>query len=312
MDSRFLIDALTVTSKIHSPENLIELFGLEKLTFENRVGRHGYSEGLYFENAIAIYYEGRDENMGVCIELSGQGCRAFETYGNGDYDRVFQEYFLNIQSMKITRLDVAFDDQEGLLDIQQLSDDTRLCEFVSKFKSALVEYGVPTTERGNTIYLGSKHSDFFIRIYDKAKERGFTDGRHWIRIELQMRQKYAMSFIKDGYSPEFLKAGFMGVLKTYIRYVDDPGTDSNRWRWPLKEYWSRFLGAAEKVQLFDKPGTEYNLLNLEEFVYKQAGNAITALLKIHGDEIFKERLRERGTIMNPKYTALIKEYCNSK
>jgi len=30
-----------------------------------------------------------------------------------------------------------------------------------------------------------------VRIYDKAAERGFTDGRRWARVSLQLRDKRA-------------------------------------------------------------------------------------------------------------------------
>ena len=83
---------------------------------------------------------------------------------------------------------------------------------------------------------------------------------------------------------------------------------SNMRRWPMKPYWARFLDGAEKVKLFDKPGIEYNMGNLENFVFRQAGNAISAYLEICGEEVFRQRLKDRGTVMNPKYTELIRRY----
>ena len=50
--------------------------------------------------------------MGVCVEMSGKGCRTFEEFGNGDYEWIFT--LVRQQQpdgeMKITRLDVAYDD----------------------------------------------------------------------------------------------------------------------------------------------------------------------------------------------------------
>ena len=68
------------------------------------------------------------------------------------------------------------------------------------------------------------------------------------------------------------------------------------------------LGTARRIRLYEKPGAEYNLYNLEQYVYRQAGNAISALLEIQGEEVFKKNLKKRGTYQNPKYTALVEQY----
>ena len=72
------------------------------------------------------------------------------------------------------------------------------------------------------------------------------------------------------------------------------------------------LGAARRIRLYEKPGAEYNLSDLEHYVYRQAGNAIAALLEIQGEDVFKRNLQKRATYQNPKYKALVEQYCNSK
>lgn len=244
--------------------------------------------------------------MGIWLELTGQGCRAFETYGNGDYERLFDEIKYNAGQMNLTRLDVAYDDdEEEFLDIVQLCEDTRKGEFVSKFNDWQVIEG----SKGSSVTHGSMKSDLFIRIYDKAMERGLTDGRHWIRVELQLRRERASAFMAVSGD---IGERFSGVLGNYLRYVDLDEFDSNKWRWPMKGYWAELLAGAARIQLYQKPGTEYNMMNLENFVFRQAGNAISAYLQIAGEEQFKERLKERGTIQNPKYTKLIEQNVSHK
>lgn len=117
--SKVIYDALSITSKIHSTGDLIVMLGLESVTWETVKGAHGYKDRLYW-NCISIHFNG-SEGMGIWLELTGQGCRAFETYGNGNYEGLFQEVLLNPGEMNITRLDVAFDDQEdAILDIDEL------------------------------------------------------------------------------------------------------------------------------------------------------------------------------------------------
>lgn len=303
---KVIYDALSLTSKIHGTGDLIDMLGLNDVVWENVKGAHGYKQRLYW-NCISIHYDG-SEDMGVWLELTGQGCRAFETYGNGNYEGLFQEVLLNPGEMKLTRLDVAFDDHDGILDIMQLCDDTRNGEFVSRFGEYQVIYG----SKGNSINHGSMKSEIFIRIYDKAMERGYTDGSHWIRVEIQLRRDRALAFIKQ---PGSAGEKFAGVLGNYLRYIDEPddAEDSNRWRWPTKAYWDELLTNAERIRLYEKPGTEYNMSNLDSFVFGQVGGAIHTALSIYGESLFKEKLHdEMPKQLNPKYKKLIHDFGQKK
>lgn len=299
-----LYDWVSITSKIHSPQNFIELLGLQDVTWETVAGARGYRDRLYW-NHISIHYNGR-EDMGVWLEMSGQGCRAFESYGTGDYEVLFDEVRENLGEMNLTRLDVAFDDHEGLLDIWELERDTRDLLFVSKFRRTMLEWlwDMETEIGAVSIYHGRKVSEVMIRIYDKAAERGFTDGRHWVRVELQLRQERALAFVDE---PGTIGGKFAGVIRNYVRYVEK-SDDSNKWRWPMKLYWERFLGGAAAIRLYVKPGVEYNLHNLEQFVYQQAGGAVATLMEIVGEDEFRRGIQQRGTQLNPKYRALLDEH----
>lgn len=296
-DDLVIYDALSITSKIHSPADFIELLGLESVVWENLKGGPGFKHRLYYQS-ISIHYEGKDDL--VWLEMTGQGCRAFETYGNGDYEALFGLVLYEYKDMNITRLDVAFDDHTGILDLQDLVHDTVSQEYISRFKAWEVRLG----SAGDSIYHGSKQSEIFLRIYDKAAERGLTDGCHWIRVELQLRRDRAKTFIEQGGG---IGENFAGVIANYVRYIE-PCDDSNRWRWPLKRYWADLLDGAAAIRLYVKPGVDYNLGNLENFVVKQAGNAVSAYIDIFGEEKFLEDIRHRGTAPNPKYDEL-KERC---
>ena len=299
MENIVLYDWVSITSKIHTPEQIISLIGMESVTWETIKGAHGYKDRLYW-NCISIHYNGRPE-MGVWLEMSGQGCRAFETVGHGDYDHLFRVVQDNPEQMHLTRLDVAFDDHTGLLDLDLIINDTISGNYVAKANTWECIQG----SNGNSIIIGSRKSPVLIRIYDKAKERKLTDGSHWIRIELQLRDERAMEFVRLPYD---VGECFAGVLLNYLRYVTPDDGDSNKWRWPLTDYWSDVVGESAKIQIFSKPGIQYNLLNCEQFVYDQAGNAINALLQIYDVETFLQKLKERKTRPNPKYTQMVNNY----
>jgi hypothetical protein len=78
----------------------------------------------------------------------------------------------------------------------------------------------------------------------------------------------------------------------------------------MTDYWARFLSGASKILLYEKPGVEYNMMDLENFVFKQAGNAIDACIQIMGVDAFLETLRKRGVRPNPKYEQLLTQYRN--
>lgn len=191
MENLILYDWVSITSKIHSPDDFIRMLGLNKdnISWEKVKGAHGYRDRLYWQS-ISIHYNG-SEDMGIWLEMSGQGCRAFESYGTGDFDALFSEVLDNPDDMHITRLDVAFDDHTGILDIDEICKDAENQMYISRTNA----WQVTRSDSGNSVTHGSRASEILIRIYDKAAERGFEDGRHWVRVELQLRRERARAFL---------------------------------------------------------------------------------------------------------------------
>lgn len=306
-----LIDWLSITSKIHSKDDFIELLGLEKMSWEQVKGAHGYKDRLYWEK-ISIHFNGAPD-MGVWLEMSGQGCRAFESFGTGDFDGLFALVLANASEMKITRLDIAFDDHTGILPIDTIAQDTLAHRWVSDFYNAQVIYDIDRRKgklwRGISCYFGSMASEALVRIYDKAKERGFDD-LHWIRVELQLRRDRALAFARELQSTP-LGVLFRGVLFKYLRFVEEDmlSLDSNIRRWPTAGYWQRLIDAVSAINIYSKPGTDYNMVNLENFVIGQAGGAVYTYLETHSISEFLSCVRDRDpNKLNGKYRALISEY----
>lgn len=303
-ENMILYDWLTISCKEDDPQVWVELLHMEGLAWDDLGhGRNGYRRALYY-GSISILYDGI-EGMGICLDMSGQGCRTFEEQGSGDFEGLFQLVIDNPDKFHMTRLDVAFDDHSGILDIVELFQDTDQQAFVSKFRKSKIEKEFNDGRPGITVYHGSKKSDVLFRIYDKAAERGLSVDQHWVRVEMQLRNDRALAFVR---SLEPVGITFRGVLVNYVRYVDPDGFDSNRWRWPMKDYWADLIEQVGRIVLYVKPGLEYNIMQLDHFVFDQAGNAIAAALQIHGPVKFFDRLRERGTIENPKYKRLVDLY----
>ena len=304
LQNLILYDALSITSTVADP-----YWWVEKLVLSNQhwtEGKSRYYEKRLYSSTISVHYNEKqtaEGPHGTWLEMMGQGCRVFEEFGTGDFESLFQLVLSDSDNFKITRLDVAFDDHSGLVDLDQLLQDTRKQEYISKFR----DWDTHEGSKGRSVDHGSQKSDIYLRIYDKAMERGGLD-QHWVRVELQLRDERARLFIAEQGQ---IGEKFCGVLGHYLRYVDPTG-DSNRRRWPTKLYWEKLIGEARRIALYVKPGTDYNLAKFDNFVFRQAGNAIWAARQMYGVIGFDEKLENRGTLMNPKYEALVEEFKNSK
>ena len=219
-----LYDWLSFSAKTDDPNFMVELLGMEHCPWQITKGARGYQDRLYF-NCISIHYNGRPD-MGVWCEMSGQGCRAFESLSTlpGKWEDLF--YSINDFKLNITRLDVAADDHTGMLDIDEIIQDTRNKEYVSKSDY----WEIIESSKGQSLQFGSPQSDTLIRIYDKARERNCPEGEHWIRVELQLRRERAIAFTQLGLP---IGESYCGVMVNYLRFVDPDGFDSNKWRWPI-------------------------------------------------------------------------------
>lgn len=300
MKNLILYDWLSFTVKTNDPVWVIdEMLGLGKCPWETIKGARGYQDRLFF-SSISVHYNGR-EDMGVWVELSGQGCRTFEELT--DFPDKWEDIFKIIAYYKahITRLDVAYDDHTGVLDIDQLIQDTRKKEYVSKSDY----WEILESSKGQSMQFGSPTSDVLIRIYDKARERNCPEGEHWIRCELQLRNDRAAAFTK---LPTSIGESYYGVVYNYLRFVIPDELDTNRWRWPMKAYWSDFLNDAQRIGIYQSPGMEYNLDKLTKLVFKQFGNATAAYIDIKGVEDFLQHLENRPVRPNPKYQRLVNEH----
>lgn len=298
-ENHILFDWLTFTTKIYNERTVLEFLGLSEQPFQEiEKGRFGYRKRLLFEN-INIYYDGA-ENMGICVDMSGTGCRAFETYATMTWEQIFSEIRSQTNDFRITRVDCAFDDLTGILNIDQLRDDTDDHHYVSRSQQWKVEYG----SEGCTIYHGSSRSDMYIRIYDKAAQQELEDV-HWIRVEMQMRDIIANGFV-DGCLMRPIGEQFRGVLHNYLRYVT-PAEDTNMSRWPMTDYWQKLLDGVSRISCWHASGTEYTIWKLRDYVVNQAGNALDCYLKIFGIEDLIRELGRRSIRRSPKYDRLIEE-----
>ena len=309
LSNHIIYDYLSFTSKIHSTTAIIDMLGLQNVTFETIKGFYGYKDRLYYDG-ISIHYNGR-EDMGVCCEMSGKGCRTWEKYGNSDYDGLFSEILANYsdnsdkRQMNLTRLDVAYDDFTGVLDLPQLCIETQLHNFVSRFKDWQVIFG----NKGIAVNHGSNKSNVYIRIYDKRLEQNVQDLiDHWVRCELQIRKECAIGFIM---LKDTIENKYFSTLNNYLRYiVPSESNESNSRILDTAPYWLKFIQSADSKSIFHKPADNYSFDKLYSYVNNQLSGAISTYIDVVGvDQFLKDIAQARkGKKLNPKYQSIKDEY----
>lgn len=315
-ENRILFDWVTFTSRIHSVHDIIELLGFTDCHFVECAGINGYRDGLAFDG-VKICWNNWSCDDSICVSMSGKGCRSFEEFGNGDYYSLFSlilsEYDDNPEhrSMNLTRLDVAYDDFNGLISFDSCISDLYAHNWVSRFHRGKIEHeigndssGLAVDLFGKSIYFGSKSSDVRIRIYDKRAEQVRVDIDYWYRCELQLRRSNAL-----GFASEFCSEGsdigrlYYGVINNYLRFVVPTGDDTNKRRWNIAEHWLKFLSSLDVIHIFVKIGQSYDISKLDNYVLNTAANAIYTLINVIGVDHFIQRLRGHyiSCDLNPKY-----------
>lgn len=311
-----LIDWLTFTTTKRTVEQLIQFLGLDHINWIETKGHHGYKSAKQF-GGIWIMYDGR-EDMGICVEMSGQGCRQFETSGRRmslDSLAGWLADDINLDEFHITRLDVAYDDIDheggGYLDMVLIDQFARSDMYISRFRSKSGEWsgkhsdGDPSGPLALSVYFGSPQSNTRFRIYDKSLERGGLD-YHWTRFELQLRDDSALNFLRN---PLSVGEKFYGLINNNLRFII-PSGDSNRRRWDSPKWWTDFLESTRKISVFTKKDVEYNMSKLEHYVFDQAGKSIYTFIKCKGSAAFIQYLEEfmQSKDLNDNQLNLINEY----
>lgn len=280
MENTYIIDWLSFTCKSTKPLNVISDVGLKELNFTNVVGgRYGYDSKYTVDGLINVYYSMTRSDMGVHVEMTGQGVRKFETIMQVKGISWLQ-MFNHLRSFsRFSRIDLALDEYEGLVKFDDIIAKINSGEHVGRCRSFKViagrdSYGKHT---GTTIYMGSNKSDIMLRVYEKNYERqakGYEiDVPIWNRWELVLKHEKANDFVtrylEDGYSFGEL---FEGILADLIRFVE-PGEDTNKSRWQTCTWWSDFLESAAPIQL---KGKEYQPSLIKTLNWLENG-AVTAV-----------------------------------
>lgn len=322
----FLIDWLTVVfhaETVSSIQLKLGLLGFDipwdtKVSFKNGYPmqtswsniniRWGADDPAFYKNDEKGTAEQKvRHDMGICLDMSGQGCRTFEQFSNVSWIDLLTEIFRSEGKVHITRLDLAYDDHVGLLDIYEIEKDVRDRNYVSKSKKSMIIWSDDQDEdlQGLTVEVGSRKSDVLIRIYNKAAERGYDHSKHWVRVELQLRKDRAHEAARKIFQIDHVGKVAAGILRNYCTFRS-PSGDTNKSRWPISPYWDRVILDMERISIWIAPGEPYNFSKSENHMVFQFGQWLQAYAAIHGSlgELL-DRSRKAHPELSPKYHAAI-------
>lgn len=289
------VDWLTLTiipSVVEDPYEfflrLVDFFQLDSfLHLFKKGGGYGFYEYSYSYNNIMFFIPDafNVDYEGFCISFSGQGIDFYLEYMRKtvpDYSvkRMLASFFSLAETgeykCNVSRIDIATDDitysesEKSYLDLDVITKAILDCEFTSPFaiKQRIKSFGVTFIEsqraklcglKGDTIYLGSRKSNTFCRIYDKlaqskAKNMPIDEKiNHWVRFELEFKGCNAMSVAEHIVSLEddVFSLWYSELVNNYIRFIDVTENNiSNYSRCPSKKWWLDFVGTVEKHRLY--------------------------------------------------------------
>jgi phage replication initiation protein len=257
---RVLVDWVQATF----PENIslrevFEILGVDQGVFiESQTGNLGYKKQLRFGH-IAVLYDG-NENMGIHLYMSGQGCREYENMKKNTWAELFA-MILDVGG-RFSRLDLAIDDFHGYFTIRQLKMKLARAHVRSRFKSVteIRKRRIADGEvLGDSVYVGSEQSLVRIVFYAKDLEReqkGYTcpeDCVVWNRTEIRTRDERATKLADLLTHTDEHTAGYLAssILRNYIEFLEQ-SDDNNKSRWKLAKWWQDFLGKVQKQSLSEQ------------------------------------------------------------
>ncbi|HKY71118.1 MAG TPA: replication initiation factor domain-containing protein, partial [Nitrospira sp.] len=224
----------------------------------------------------------------------------------------------------LTRLDCALDDRTCTVPLETIKTaiETGQCvtraDRVQTIACSSIRTGTPS---GETLYVGSSHSQTLLRIYDKRAElqaKGRNDGEsHGIRWELQLKQDRAqvcgqvLAYLEETDWLEFI----IGVLRSYVefRHTTREDADEDRYRAPVLGWWQELTDGFRKGRLVIEKDKQ-SLPKVKRWVKHSVAPMLAVICAQHPDGkawLEKQIVAAVGR-WKPKHRALLKPASTEK
>ncbi|SPU21175.1 putative replication protein; mobile element region [Niallia circulans] len=262
-----MVDYLRCTFKTHDVDFIIEnVVHLKKVYMEEKPsGFYGYV-GTFQLDYIKVFYSKPGDPKGILVEMSGKGCRQFESFLRARKKTWF-DFFRDClhHGGSFSRFDLAIDDYKTYFPIPTLLEKVKNGEAISRFRKSDFNGSldiVDGSNGGTTLYFGSKKSEAYLCFYEKNFEQAeklnvpVEEFGDWNRYELRLKNDRAQNAIHSLVDSEDLLDIAMQIINNYLRFVDRDD-DVSRERWKTSEFWKDFIGEVGKLSLSMKPEEDY-------------------------------------------------------
>jgi phage replication initiation protein len=259
-DLSFCIDWLTIVFPKEADHSSIYTL-IEKLNWcwteftEMKGGMNGYLYRISKDNINILWGTPKNSTpMGICISISGNGCRQLEVENFNWFSFLNR---LNELSANFTRIDLAIDDFHGHLNISQMYWYLEHGFATSRFRSFKYDKERSLNGRmmGEELKIGKRTSEVYIRFYDKKLERNAKDisKNIWNRYEIELKNNQAETAVALLLENNLDGATLTRkILANYINFKSKHSKGKNKSRWKNTNWWDIFLASCQGISLSQK------------------------------------------------------------
>lgn len=258
------IDFLRIRFKTLDIKTIIEKLlhmDMNWFTHEER-GFYHYTETFSY-GSIRLFRNPEDMNMGIMLDLSGEGCRQLEDIFEEDNNRSWTEFFRSlydddifgkniIVDTKITRIDIALDELivEGKpnFNLYKLKEKMEQGLVSTTFKNFDFNGGFSFEKnklinKGLSLYFGSRQSPLYFNFYQKdyelarkeglsveeAREKYEIKNRYEIRLSDEKAFLFVEYFLSSGESLDWLVKEIVNASLTVFDIEDGTKVYCKEW-----------------------------------------------------------------------------------
>lgn len=273
--SGYKIDWLSFTFSDKIPIDLVlNDLGYRFDEFSETSPRYFYNSGYTIGGYVSFYFNSLDKDIyenssrTVNVVFTGQGSTdLWNRSGKCRKGLIESISKLRKYNVSCTRLDLAFDDFDGILKFDLMEHKLRKSEYRSSKRSYNIvkSSDVKGSALGQTIYIGSTRSssqkgNYFVRFYDKKaqyieknqKLPGVVENSGiWKRAEISFTKKKSNQIFYDlinGVSEDYI---FKTSMRNIVEFLSPTKEQKNakiqrRDRWKVSSWWDKFLNYDNK------------------------------------------------------------------
>jgi putative DNA relaxase len=269
-------------------------------------GGVGYESSAVVLKTGRVYWSRSRPRNGVHVSLPPSALELSQ------FDYLYYARELKQLNGKFTRVDLATDDTQGILDMETIRRAVDSECYVSMAKKKPHEE-IDHENNGRTYYFGRPQSRTRIRVYDKAAEqraRGKMYLGHWIRVEMQLRDvraDAAVNYILE--HPNDWQREACGWLLSALDFKM-VGSDSNKSRWDTADWWLSFLDFASKERIVVSRRIQ-TIDDVMDWLRRQVAPNMLVVQTARGKDALSDIANDAAGRLKPRHLALIASECGT-